>query len=48
MEEKILAYLLEECTQEEAFLIEKMCLENPVWQAEKLRLGQVLSLLKPL
>ena len=24
MEEKILAYLLEECTQEEAFLIEKM------------------------
>ena len=46
MEEKILAYLLGECSGEEAFEVEKLCREDPSWQAEKIRLGQVIGLVE--
>jgi hypothetical protein len=46
MEEKILAYLLGECSGEEAFEVEKLCREDPSWQVEKIRLGQVIGLVK--
>jgi len=46
MEEKILAYLLGECSGEEAFEVEKLCREDSKWQAEKIRYGQVLGLLE--
>ena len=46
MEERILAYLVGECDEEEAFEVEKMCRENALWQAEKIRYGQILGLLE--
>ena len=46
MEEKILAYLLGECSGEEAFEVEKLCREDPTWQTEKIRLGQVIGLVE--
>jgi anti-sigma factor RsiW len=46
MEEKILAYLLGECSGEEAFEVEKLCREDPSWQVEKIRLGQVIGLVE--
>jgi len=46
MEEKILAYLLGECSGEEAFEVEKLCREDPNWQTEKIRLGQVIGLVE--
>ena len=46
MEERILAYLVGECDEEEAFEVEKMCRENALWQAEKIRFGQILGLLE--
>ena len=46
MKERILAYLLGECDEEEAFEVEKMCRENALWQAEKIRFGQILGLLE--
>lgn len=46
MEERIIAYLLGECDEEEAFEMEKMCRENPIWQAEKIRFSQVLGLME--
>ena len=45
-EDKILSYLLGECTEEEAFEVEKMCLKDPIWQAEKVRFVQVLGLVE--
>ena len=44
MEERILSYLLGECGDEEGFEVEKLCRENPNWQTEKIRLGQVIGL----
>ena len=46
MEERILSYLLGECGDEEGFVVEKLCRENPTWQAEKIRLGQVIGLVE--
>ena len=46
MKERILAYLLGECDEEEAFEVEKMCRENALWQAEKISFGQILGLLE--
>ena len=46
MEERILSYLLGECGDEEGFEVEKLCRENPTWQAEKIRLGQVIGLVE--
>ena len=46
MEERILAYLLGECDEEEAFEVEKMCRDNALWQSEKIRYGQILGLLE--
>ena len=46
MEEKILAYLLGECSGEEAFEVEKLCREDHNWQTEKIRLGQVIGLVE--
>ena len=46
MEERIIAYLLGECDEEEAFEVEKMCRESPTWQAEKIRFSQVLGLME--
>lgn len=46
MEEKILAYLLGACSGEEAFEVEKLCRENPKWQTEKIRMGQVIGLVE--
>ena len=43
MEERIIAYLLGECDEEEAFEMEKMCRENPNWQAEKSALDKCLD-----
>ncbi|HAD21828.1 MAG TPA: hypothetical protein DCF87_06915 [Opitutae bacterium] len=45
-EEKILAYLLGECSGEKAFEVEKLCREDSNWQAEKIRLGQVIGLVE--
>ena len=46
MEDRIIAYLLGECEEEEAFEVEKLCREDSKWQAEKIRYGQVLGLLE--
>ena len=46
IEERIIAYLLGECDEQEAFEVEKMCRENTKWQAEKIRYGQVLGLME--
>ena len=46
MEERIIAYLLGECDEQEAFEVEKMCREDTKWQAEKIRYGQVLGLME--
>ena len=46
MEDRIIAYLLGECDEEEAFEVEKLCREDSKWQAEKIRYGQVLGLLE--
>ena len=46
MEERMIAYLLGECDEQEAFEVEKMCRENTKWQAEKIRYGQVLGLME--
>ena len=46
MEERIIAYLLGECDEQEAFEVEKMCREDAKWQAEKIRYGQVLGLME--
>ena len=46
MEDRIIAYLLGECEEEEAFDVEKLCREDSKWQAEKIRYGQVLGLLE--
>ena len=46
MEERILSYLLGECGDEEGFEVEKLCRENPNWQTEKIRLGQVIGLVE--
>ena len=46
MEDRILAYLLGECSEEEAFEVEKLCRDNPTWQTEKIRLGQVIGLVE--
>ena len=46
MEDKIIAYLLGECEEEDAFEVEKLCREDSKWQAEKIRYGQVLGLLE--
>ena len=46
IEERILSYLLGECGDEERFEVEKLCRENPAWQAEKIRLGQVIGLVE--
>ena len=46
MEERIIAYLLGECDEQEAFEVEKMCRENTKWQAEKIRYGQILGLME--
>ena len=46
MEDRIIAYLLGECDEEEAFEVEKLCREYSKWQAEKIRYGQVLGLLE--
>lgn len=46
MEDRMIAYLLGECEEEEAFEVEKLCREDSKWQAEKIRYGQVLGLLE--
>ena len=46
MEDRIIAYLLGECEEEDAFEVEKLCREDSKWQAEKIRYGQVLGLLE--
>ena len=46
MEERILSYLLGECGDEEGLEVEKLCRENPNWQTEKIRLGQVIGLVE--
>ena len=46
MEDRIIAYLLGECDEEEAFEVEKIVQGNSKWQAEKIRYGQVLGLLE--
>lgn len=45
-EERILAYLLEECDEAEGFEVEKLCRENPLWQKDKVQFGQVLGLVR--
>ena len=32
--------------EEEAFEVEKLCRDNPTWQTEKIRLGQVIGLVE--
>ena len=46
MEERIIAYLLGECDEEEAFEVEKMCRDNALWQSEKIRYGQIFGLME--
>ena len=45
-EERILAYLLEECDEAESFEVERLCRENPLWQKDKVHYGQVLGLVR--
>ena len=45
-EERILAYLLEECDEAEGFEVERLCRENPLWQKDKVHYGQVLGLVR--
>ena len=45
-EERILAYLTGECDEKEAFEIERLCRNDPDWQKDKVRYGQILGLVE--